>query len=44
MVEFDVDERGSVNNPKILNSNLKEYYGNISLAMRLKTLTSTRCS
>lgn len=32
-VEFEVDEHGVVNNPRIVDMNLKDYYANLSLAM-----------
>lgn len=33
IVEFDVDKHGVVNNPRIVDSNLKDYYADLSLAM-----------
>lgn len=33
IVEFDVDEQGIVNNPKIVDSHPTEYYAELSLAM-----------
>lgn len=33
IVEFDVEEQGFVNSPKIVDSSLTEYYGDLSLAL-----------